>query len=959
MKRLVTFFLLSVLVLSASAQDNNIWFPLDVVQLESGDSKEYTQEIWYEGALPGGGHFYGALPFWEAYRDDYEYDAETISGDLQVTFVGYIENQKGVKVTFTGNRGAILISARNNGNFDGTQYSCSYVLYYGSSSKRWDFNTKPFTVVSDRWWGDETHMAGNNNHPIYTPYNGTLYNNGSYLINEADGLTFVTPEKSFGYHNPGVNHWVKNKKLQDVEDPTSDSNIETRFICFKAGSKLIIPASNFSNFTYPRVRIKMNRDGNNTLNLKINNACDAVGKEITGNYGIGGCSWWGYKDDAEHRNKFDYLYRGEYHFQIINKDQDFSIEVPTDNQANNWLMIYTIEVYDSEEMITENSILGDNYQFLTTRFIGESETVTAPAAFYVHYRGKGESSTVSNATVSGTVGTLGQKTYSSTPEVNKFLQRFASSVGTDTHHTYTPEPGEYGTFRIRLDVHDHTGNYVTDYAYRTMSCGLLENKAYPYTWDFTDIKTYQNSNFKDDKGVETLAANKMALESQSGYAEQPDNDYLHGVTYIPRNLWENGGLRVANEAGNYNVMFCDGSQLWYGNTIIPETAGLAFLPNNFDGLYNGAMTLTDGGLKMDQDQTSWWKWRIMVPQVDNTCTIYVRAKKLTKNYDGALQNFIIGYVYGDTGNKDPYSEFNTSAIDGTKKARLVATVDDDEIYAVPGPSSTQNVTLFFNGVEVHKIAVSTDPKKVNIYGWATESRDHVIDQELTSYFTGEQFEACLVDEVSYDNRKVKLSRPTLTSKVMKKSNGNDYSAYIIHNKGNKAVDILATDDGFHLFVPDIHDYLKSNESTYNQKSVNSYKETMKAQLAPGRVYATNDDGTTNFVLTYMVAEVDAQEQQGQASDFGKVGFFRVQYLGSNNYVESKGNQGYLPILLSSGSNKFDLVWSDDADGIDSIITDNSVNVNNNVFYNINGQKLNGIPTQRGIYIVNGKKVFVK
>ena len=54
MKRLLTFFLFSVLVLSVSAQDNYIWFPEETVNLE-GSTKEYTQEIWYEGALPGGG----------------------------------------------------------------------------------------------------------------------------------------------------------------------------------------------------------------------------------------------------------------------------------------------------------------------------------------------------------------------------------------------------------------------------------------------------------------------------------------------------------------------------------------------------------------------------------------------------------------------------------------------------------------------------------------------------------------------------------------------------------------------------------------------------------------------------------------------------------------------------------------------------------------------------------------
>ena len=185
----------------------------------------------------------------------------------------------------------------------------------------------------------------------------------------------------------------------------------------------------------------------------------------------------------------------------------------------------------------------------------------------------------------------------------------------------------------------------------------------------------------------------------------------------------------------------------------------------------------------------------------------------------------------------------------------------------------------------------------------------------------------------------------------------------MHNKDAEGdqgkVDILATNGGFHLFVPDIHDYVKigDNTSTYNQKTVNSYASTLKAQLTPGTVPATNSsDGTTNFVLTWQVADIE-EGQQGEEYDFGYVGFFRVQ----ENGVTSRGNQGYLPLNLGSGNgtNKFNLVWSDDANGIDDTIVNNAALRNDNVFYNLNGQKMSGVPTQRGLYIVNGKKIVVK
>jgi hypothetical protein len=78
-------------------------------------------------------------------------------------------------------------------------------------------------------------------------------------------------------------------------------------------------------------------------------------------------------------------------------------------------------------------------------------------------------------------------------------------------------------------------------------------------------------------------------------------------------------------------------------------------------------------------------------------------------------------------------------------------------------------------------------------------------------------------------------------------------------------------------------------------------------------------------------------------------------------VQSRGNQGYLPLNLGSDNTttKYNIVWDDDTNGIDATITDNVARRNDNVFYNLSGQRLNGVPTKGGIYIVNGKKIVVK
>lgn len=911
------------------------------------------------------GHMYYRQYVWWYWNDDmsgepfdlsgYESDflwSVDVTGDITIPQGKYVTHSgnhyelSSSEIFFDGTSGTITMTATQPYFAgDGQAHTATYTINYHLDvpSQKWDFYSKRLEIGrykdgnselnNGALWSHQWMANAGQSPELYAwvfcsidegseQYFRQNFGRDGHIIKEANGLEFIASSGNIGIFNEN-----------DSVGPVSN-----RFLAIKQGSSMIIPKEYFSGYSHPRVRIKMNKYGDN-IGLTIHNAYDAIGKEIkgTGTYVIGGSAFWG--------GKKDWNYRGEYHFQIKDKTKDFKIDVA----SGQWLMLFTVEVYDSEAMITENSVLGAKYQFLN------SSTSTQPESgkFYLHYRGKGERTRIAASTIT-TTGTV-------TNSINDF-----TNVGGGLEHNYTSHIGEFGSFRMRIDSYTLQNDYCTDYAYRTQSVGYMAPKSYPYTWDFTDIQTYQNADFKDNQNVVTSKDNKMVVESTMGYKQQPANDHFHGIFYIPRNVWDSdGSFRLAHD-GAHNIFYCGGSQLWYGKTIIPETAGLAFTPVNYDGAYNGAMTLTSDGLKFDQNIRDWWLWRITVPQVDTECTIYVRAKKLrSDNY------YNVGYCYcyvddsslnlwnGDATNKTPKTAFSTAALTSTKTAREIAVDGDEVIYAIPAPAKTTNVALYFTGVEVHKIAVSKDPKIVNKYGWATESRNRVIDQSLTSYFTGKQFETCLVDNVNYGKKEVALSRVDMDENVMNLTSGDDNNAYIIHNTeavGEQGkVDILAKDDGFHLFVPDIHDYVLNN-GTYNQKDIFAYPTTMKAQLAAGKVLPKNTDGTTNFVLTWQVADVE-QGEQGSTYDFGYVGFFRVQDAG----VQSKGNQGYLPLNLnpSNSTNKFNLVWADDVNGIDATIADNAALKNDNVYYNLSGQRIKGVPAKGGIYIVNGKKTVVK
>jgi hypothetical protein len=873
------------------------------------------------------------------------------TGDMQIAEGHYqrkVDNShfilQGSHIYFTGTRGTITVTATNP-DFDGVPYTCSYTINYhiGINSTKWDFNSKQYTLNGNKWNGTEERYKNNQNAPIFHRVNGGLNDDMGKVIAEGAGLIVSADNKDFGGNNPEGN------------TPHVD-----RYVLMGEGGTITIPASIFSGYTNkPRIRVKMDRWGGNECYLTITNGEDALGTHIqgTGAYQIGGSSWWG--------NKGDNNYRGEYHFIVHNRSNDFSIKV--ENNQSQCLKILSIEVYDSDEIITENSILGDRYQFGNI----EGETVKE-GSFNLHFRGRDEKTVINPSTIS-TTGT-----------VTCNNSNLATGGNYDLiAHKYTSNVGEFGTFRFRIDcwTQDRNGSgtrYCTDYAWRTNSVGYMQKRGYPYTWDFTDVKIY--------------ASDGMAKESQ--YTASASNVKSNSVDYNPvaRCLWkENGGnyeLQLAADAG-HNVHYCGDTQLWYGDHIIPELQYLAFTPVNYDAVYDGALTITSEGLKFDQNIRDWWLWRIMIPSVPTNGVIYVRAKETR---DDSFCN--VGYYYGDATNKTNKSLFNADADGTTNVARKFATSDGDVIYVVPAPSSETNVTLFFTGVIVKKISVSTDFKTVNDLGYASESRDHEIDPELMGYMTGTGLTAYTVSEVTYgdnagDIPSIKL-KAVQTNNVIGSATHHDNNAYIIYNKdeavnGTKAVKAL--DGGFHLFVPDMHDKTKMadgiTDATDAQKSrLDVSGNGLRAWLPSSPTteamcqtytYTTGTDGSITATgaeegvgeyTTYVLSSKGTNTVTGQ-TETGVERFRRVKAG-----TKAGNNKAYLPLLTenvkpkagASAKGMFAIVFVDEEEGTETTSLNGVESIertyNDSSYYTLGGVKVQN-PTKKGIYIKNGKKIIIK
>lgn len=68
------------------------------------------------------------------------------------------------------------------------------------------------------------------------------------------------------------------------------------------------------------------------------------------------------------------------------------------------------------------------------------------------------------------------------------------------------------------------------------------------------------------------------------------------------------------------------------------------------------------------------------------------------------------------------------------------------------------------------------------------------------------------------------------------------------------------------------------------------------------------------------------------------------------------NKAWLSVNTGVPSARITLVF-DEATGVNEVI--GVKEVNDGSWYDLNGRKLNGMPTKKGVYILNGKKVVVK
>ena len=270
--------------------------------------------------------------------------------------------------------------------------------------------------------------------------------------------------------------------------------------------------------------------------------------------------------------------------------------------------------------------------------------------------------------------------------------------------------------------------------------------------------------------------------------------------------------------------------------------------------------------------------------------------------------------------------------------------------------------------------MSTDPKSVNIKGYASESRDHAIDASLLPYFTDKPMKSYLVSSPDYTKHTITLTDVSKSPAPVIPAQ----SGYVIYNPDNAndtgEFNLFGDNKGFHLFVPDMHD--KTGKFADVETNDEFMIPVLKQRTGDEKLMSFSSDGKkTNYVLSYKWYYLTSDGSKTGEEHVGDEMFYRVSREGIN----LRANSAYLvldtdkvglntsqgSIQGSTNPAKFTFVFSDwnDTPSVPTSIEEaNSVETfdpSNGEWYNMNGQKLNGIPATKGLYIVNGKKVLVK
>lgn len=866
------------------------------------------------------------------------YEIGTKVGDVSAT----INPSTGELTDIQGN-GAIQVIAKSG------DLSAEYVLTVAYDNHEWNFYANPLNLTQNGRLGETPANIGdatlendlqNYDHNFWTK----KYKSYQYT----DGVLSYFKEPIFAYKNPvdGDNALIISETagLQfkcDAEEFGIQNNADNkhyRNVKFSSGAKLTIPKLKKGKYVMIYWDPYAGAQGGSGATFNVTNLTDLEGKDITTTFKIPGIA--GDWNQGEGTGSDPW---GATSFQV-KEDGDVTLTI-ADNGWNDILKIVVSDTYDVPfQAATNNWVTGSGFKGIAISTANHNNTLLAGQ----------------NLRISG----YPQETHSMSACTPEFRIADGSNlVDAETIVEKSNRGVEYNIFSITAKKGCY-GNvlvsqtiYCNGYAFEKkevwLAIGDLTTQTYPYTWDFTQY----NCNWKNAEGGNTNATVLERKETGYGYGDWEKEgmgiktSYSYWTKKWADGTWKgNSDENLVNTTDIDKPLFANGSNLHLSKSdyynVIKETEGLGIIVDNSNIDADKAVANKDINLTEDQYGTSMLKLSpkdiVKIPSVEAGMLVFI-------NCDAATGGPTVSCSAGVGSITQGWENGNELINKYSPKAGI-------HVYKV-----NQTGDVLITGVNsIYRIGVTNMVKAFSKVGKATESRDCLIDYSQSGVFTRNALTAYYAEgQDQYDDNKNIINLSEI--KVMKA----EKAGLLLYNEykenGN---DVTEHANAFEvpLFVPAVN--ITTTAFGYNANNEQN-ASPLKAYLKRDHNLEASDKDNNRFIFTNVKYDITDKNETKKDTELG---FYIVRKSG----LMSKDNQAYLELptslfsTVNTAKGYVRLSFDEETTGIKNVETPEALpnkahesRFGKDVYYNIDGTRLAGKPTHKGIYIYNGKKIAIK
>ena len=283
--------------------------------------------------------------------------------------------------------------------------------------------------------------------------------------------------------------------------------------------------------------------------------------------------------------------------------------------------------------------------------------------------------------------------------------------------------------------------------------------------------------------------------------------------------------------------------------------------------------------------------------------------------------------------------FNLNTL-GVKSIKTITNSNNNRVSVYRLGDTTKDLTFCVQNCKLYRIAVVKDNKTIgsatqNYIKYATYSQSYPVDYSLNEKLNGTEVTAYSVS-TTYQSDATFVNFTELPNNQSASDEG-----VILKTSGNLG-------ESHPIFTTDVNtnpERLTSNAlvGTTGDKATTEFDKAKK-------------DGYQNYILTTRYFHLDKDENPSGAVKDGNQQCFYKWVKG-----DTKSNLAYLQLKNPSNANAAKTViyldWFGDTTGIHGMTAPSQV-TSGKTYYTLDGRKVTS-PTQKGIYIINGKKIIIK